>query len=93
MTENSRPVLTRKARLRFDPISDEYLLLSPERGLILNGTASRIVRLCTGANSIGMIIDHLAISHPDCARTSLAQDLWEFLHELKARGLLREADS
>ena len=93
MTDNSRPALTRKARLRFDPISDEYLLLSPEQGLILNGTASRIVRLCTGANSVGMIIDRLAASHPDCARASLAQDLRAFLHELTTRGLIREADS
>ena len=93
MTGHSRPALTRKARLRFDPISDEYLLLSPERGLILNGTASRILRLCTGTNTIGMIVDHLATIHPDSSRTSLEQDLWEFLQELNARGLIHEAES
>ena len=51
MTQHSRPTLTRKARLRFDRISGEYLLLSPERGLILNGPASEILRLCTGVDN------------------------------------------
>lgn len=69
------------------------MLLSPERGLILNGTASRIVRLCTGANNVGMMIDHLADIHPDSARATLARDLRDFLHELERRGLLRETAS
>ena len=93
MTQHSRPALTRNTRLRFDRISGEYLLLSPERGLILNGPASQIVRLCTGANTLAMMIDRLATAHPDCPRTLLAQDLRQFLHELKNRGLVHEGGS
>ena len=93
MALHSRPALTRKARLRFDRISGEYLLLSPERGLVLNGSAGLIVRLCTGLNTLGMIVDHLTTVHPDCPRTLLSQDLREFLHELKNRGLIHEAGS
>jgi coenzyme PQQ biosynthesis protein PqqD len=93
MTQHSRPALTRKARLRFDRISGEYLLLSPERGLILNGPASQIVRLCTGANTLVMMIDRLTTVHPDCPPSELAQDLRQFLHELMTRGLIHEVDS
>ncbi|MGD9728762.1 MAG: pyrroloquinoline quinone biosynthesis peptide chaperone PqqD [Nitrospiraceae bacterium] len=90
MTRYSRPALTRKARFRFDPISHEYLLLSPERGLVLNRTASEIVRLCTGANTVAMIIEILAASHPGSSPPALAVDLDHFLSALEQRGLIQE---
>jgi hypothetical protein len=68
-------------------------LLSPERGLILNGPASQIVRLCTGSNTVSMIIDRLTTAHPDYPPTVLAQDLQQFLDELITRGLIYEAGS
>jgi coenzyme PQQ biosynthesis protein PqqD len=83
--------LTRKARLRFDPISHDYFLLCPERGLVLNRTASEIVRLCTGANTVAMIIEILAAAHPDSSPLALAHDLAEFLFALERRGLIKEA--
>ena len=91
MTRCSRPALTRKARLRYDPISHEYLLLSPERGLALNQTASEIVRLCTGTNTVAMMIDILGTLHPDSSHSALAQDLDDFLFALEQRGLIHEA--
>ena len=91
MTRCSRPALTRKARLRFDPISHEYLLLSPERGLVLNETASEIARLCTGTNTMAGIIDILGTRHPDSSLSVLAQDVSEFLFTLEQRGLIHEA--
>lgn len=80
-------------RLRFDRISGKYLLLSPERGLVLNGSAGLIVRLCTGSNTLSMMIDSLLVAYPDCSRPTLAEDLREFLHELQNRGLISEAGS
>ena len=91
MTMTSRPALTRKARLRFDPISHEHLLLSPERGLILNGTAHEIVQLCTGAYTVAMMLDILETRHPDLSRIALAQEVDEFLFALQQRGLIQEA--
>jgi|RhiMethySRZTD1v2_1073278.scaffolds.fasta_scaffold1078153_2 coenzyme PQQ biosynthesis protein PqqD len=93
MALDSRPALTRKARLRFDRTSGEYLLLSPERGLILNGPASAIVQLCTGTNTLEAMIDRLVQMYPDSPRASLAEDLSNFLSELEGRGLLRETGS
>ena len=91
MTLCSRPALTRKARLRFDPISHNYVLLSPERGLVLNRTASEIVRLCTGAHTVAMITQILTTLHPDSSPIALAQDLDQFLSALEQRGLIHEA--
>jgi pyrroloquinoline quinone biosynthesis protein D len=69
------------------------VLLSPERGLVLNGPAGLIVRLCTGSNTLAMIVDQLAKVHPTCPRPVLAQDVSDFLHELANRGLIHEAGS
>ena len=90
MTANSYPTLTPEARLRFDRISRKFLLLYPERGLILNSTARDILQLCTGAHTVGMIVDQLATMHCDVLRASLAQDVHDFLHELADLGLIRE---
>jgi hypothetical protein len=57
----------------------------------LNRTASEIVRLCTGANTVAMIIEILAASHPDSSPPALAQDLDDFLSALQQRGLIQEA--
>ena len=91
MTENSRPVLAAKARLRFDPVSKGYLLLSPERGLVLNATASALVRLCTGDHTVTGLIARLTEPYPDCPPRVIAEDVLDFLNSLERRGLLRES--
>lgn len=90
MTADNCPTLTPKARLRFDRISRKFLLLHPERGLILNSTARDILRLCTGAHTVGMIVDQLATMHRDVSRGSLTQDVYDFLQKLADLGLIRE---
>ena len=40
ITSESRPMLAAKARLRWDRQTSRYLLLYPERGLVLNPTAA-----------------------------------------------------
>lgn len=90
MTADSCPTMTPKARLRFDRISRNFLLLYPERGLILNSTAHDILRLCTGTHPIGMIVDQLATMHRDVSRASLTRDVYDFLHELADLGLIRD---
>ena len=59
MTTDNCPTLTPKARLPVRSDSRKLLLLYPERGLILNSTACEILRLCTGAQTVGMIVDQL----------------------------------
>ena len=88
MTTDCRPVLAAKAKLRFDRITANHLLLFPEQGLILNPSAHDVLRLCTGAHTVGMIIDTLSKMHADASPTGLAQDVWDFLRELENRGLI-----
>ena len=55
-----RPRLASRARLKFDPIAKQEMLLFPEAALALNETGAAIVRLCDGARSIDQIVDELA---------------------------------
>jgi pyrroloquinoline quinone biosynthesis protein D len=86
----SRPKLAAKARLRFDHRQGGFLLLYPERGLILSRTASDILSRCTGDMTVGMIADDLAIRHPETASEQVQADVLAFLADLHARGLIRE---
>ena len=49
MNDASRPTLTPKARLRYDRQRDAFFLLWPERGLLLNRSASEILAALSGA--------------------------------------------
>ncbi|MGC3974761.1 MAG: pyrroloquinoline quinone biosynthesis peptide chaperone PqqD [Nitrospira sp.] len=79
-----------KARLRFDCRHDRFLLLYPERGLILSRTAGDILRLCNGDRTIGMIADDLAARNPEIAAEDIRADVLAFLADLHGRGLIRE---
>ena len=57
ITSETRPTLAAKARLRWDRQTSRYLLLYPERGLVLNPTAADVVQLCTGEHTVGAIVD------------------------------------
>jgi hypothetical protein len=59
ITLASRPLLSSKARLRFDARSGKQILLYPERGLELTDSAARIVALCGEGRTVAAIIDAL----------------------------------
>jgi pyrroloquinoline quinone biosynthesis protein D len=75
-------------RLRLDRISGKHLLLRPEKGFQLEGSALEVVRLCTAALTVDGIIDTLAAAHPETPRAQLAEDVVRLLGELTARGLI-----
>jgi pyrroloquinoline quinone biosynthesis protein D len=80
MTTGSRPRLASKARLRYDRIAKADMLLYPEHGLVLNASASAIVRACDG-RTVGEIA--AALGAP-------VGDVLELLAALAERGLVRE---
>ena len=82
------PSLSKRARLRYDPIASQWVLLWPERGLLLNDTATAIVRLCDGSRTIEQIVDQLASAFRT-PRGRVAHDVRSFLQRIEARGLLR----
>ncbi len=86
----SRPRIAAKARLRFDRRTDGYLLVAPERGLVLNRSASEILRLCTGDHTVAAIVAQLAAAHADAA-SRIEADVVALLRTLVARGLVEIA--
>jgi pyrroloquinoline quinone biosynthesis protein D len=91
VTPASRPRLARKARLRRDRQTGQHLLLYPERGLLLNATASAIVALCTGEHTLDEIVARAAEGHEGDARRAIALEVEAFLERLAERGLVEVA--
>ena len=84
----ARPRLAAKARLRYDRKSTRYMLLYPERGLVLNPTAADIVQLCTGEHTVEAIVQRLAEKYASQPREAIAQEVQTFLDAMAARGLV-----
>lgn len=91
LSPESRPKLASKARLRWDRREERYLLLYPERGLLLNNTAADIVQLCTGEHTVDRIVGQLAEKYPGQSREELEREVKAFLAEIGSRGLLESA--
>jgi pyrroloquinoline quinone biosynthesis protein D len=75
----SRPRLASKARLRWDAREEKYLLLYPERGLLLNDSASAIMKLVDGKHTVEEIATELGAK---------GSDVLELLERLRERGLI-----
>ena len=84
-----RPRLAARARLKFDPIAKQELLLFPEAALALNDTGAAIVRLCDGARSINEIVNQLSQKYDNADRDALIREVMDFLATIRARGLLQ----
>jgi len=89
ISTESRPRLAPKVRLRFDRKDERYMLLYPEKGLVLSPTAADIVRLCTGENTASTIIERLAEKYTTETRDALERQVMEFLHAMAERGLMQ----
>ena len=84
-----RPRLAARARLKFDPVAKQELILFPEAALALNETGAAIVRLCDGARSINEIVDQLSKNYGNAERKALRREVTDFLDTIRARGLLQ----
>lgn len=83
-----RPRLAAKVRLRYDRKAERYMLLYPEKGLVLNPTAADVVQLCTGENTVGAIVDQLAAKYGHDA-AAVEREVLQLLAALAERGLLQ----
>ena len=84
-----KPRLAARARLKFDPIANNEMLLFPEAALALNETGAAILRLCDGARSINEIVDQLSKKYDKAGRDALMREVVDFLGTIRARGLLQ----
>jgi len=84
-----KPRLAARARLKFDPIANNEMLLFPEAALALNETGAAILRLCDGARSINEIVDQLSKKYDKAGRDALMREVVDFLATIRARGLIQ----
>ena len=82
-----RPKLAPKTKLRLDPKTGKYILLYPEKGLLLNPTGAAILRQCTGDHTLAEIVVVLALEFQSEAMV-LEPEVLSFVASLLERGLL-----
>ncbi len=90
VSEASRPVLPRHARLKFDETRQVWVILAPERVLAPDEIAVEVLQLCDGVRSVEAMIDLLAEKY-SAERGAIAIDVIAMLQELADKGFLTEA--
>jgi len=64
------------------------MLLYPERGLVLNATATAVVELCTGEHTVAQIVAQLAGRYAQ-NEAAVYTEVTQLLGSLQERGLIR----
>ena len=85
LTSLSVPTLWRVARLDFDHVRQQRVLLYPEGAVLLNDTGAAILELCDGHRSIAAIAEILG----DRYHRDVAADVTEYLSQLADKELIR----
>ena len=83
-----RPRLTTGARLRYDEVREEHLLLIPEGAVRLNPTAAEVLELCDGQRSIDDIVAALSARYDGA---DLRDDVVELVDAMTQKGLVVDA--
>ena len=87
LTASSVPRLWRLARLNFDTVRQQHVLLYPEGTVLLNPTGAAILELCDGQRSIATIAQILGERY-NC---DVIDDVTEYLSQLAERELVRDS--
>jgi pyrroloquinoline quinone biosynthesis protein D len=90
VSEASRPVLPRHAKLKFDETRQVWVILAPERVLAPDEIAVEVLKLCDGIRSVGQMVDQLAEKYA-APREAIATDVVAMLQDLADKGFLTEA--
>ena len=84
----NRPRLVDGARLQYDDVRDEHLLLIPEGAVRLNETAAQVLELCDGERSADDIAAALSERY---GGADVADDVRELLDGMAQKGLVVDA--
>ncbi|PWT80921.1 MAG: pyrroloquinoline quinone biosynthesis peptide chaperone PqqD [Blastocatellia bacterium] len=87
LAPSSVPTIWRLARLDFDPVRQQSVLLYPEGAVLLNETGAAILKLCDGQRSITAIASILTQQY----HCDVLADVTEYLSQLAERDLIRVA--
>jgi pyrroloquinoline quinone biosynthesis protein D len=90
VSEASRPVLPRHAKLKFDETRQRWVILAPERVLAPDDIAVEVLQLCDGVRSVETMIDLLAEKYA-ADRDAISTDVIAMLQDLADKGFLTEA--
>ena len=84
-----RPRLVDGARLQYDDVRGEHVLLIPEGAVRLNETAAQVLELCDGRT-----LDEItAVLSARYVGTSVRDDVRELVDAMSERGLVTDAAS
>jgi pyrroloquinoline quinone biosynthesis protein D len=84
----TRPRLVTGARLRYDDVREEHVLLVPEGAVRLNPSAAEVLELCDGERSLDDIVGVLATRYEGA---DLSGDVRGLVDAMTERGLLVDA--
>jgi pyrroloquinoline quinone biosynthesis protein D len=84
----TRPRLATGARLRYDEVREEHLLLIPEGVVKLNPTAAEVLGLCDGERSIDDIAGELSGRY---GGADVRADVVELVDAMVEKGLVVDA--
>jgi pyrroloquinoline quinone biosynthesis protein D len=84
----NRPRLADGARLQYDDVREEHLLLVPEGAVRLNATAAQVLELCDGRRTLDEIAGALSERY---SGADVADDVQELLGGMADRGLVVDA--
>jgi len=90
VSEASRPVLPRHAKLKFDETRQVWVILAPERVLAPDEIAVEVLQLCDGVRSVAKMVDELAEKYT-ADRAAISADVVAMLQDLADKGFLTEA--
>lgn len=90
VTETTRAVLPRHAKLKFDETRQRWVILAPERVLAPDDIAVEILQLCDGQRDVAQIVDQLAAKYA-APRDAIGADVIAMLQDLADKGFLTEA--
>jgi pyrroloquinoline quinone biosynthesis protein D len=76
------------ARLRYDEVREEHVLLIPEGVVRLNPTAAEVLELCDGERSLDDIVGALSARYDGA---DLRDDVQELVDAMAQRGLVVDA--
>ena len=84
----TRPRLVTGARLRYDEVREEHVLLIPEGAVRLNPTAAEVLGLCDGERSLDDIVGVLSARYDGA---DLDDDVHALVDAMAQRGLVVDA--
>jgi pyrroloquinoline quinone biosynthesis protein D len=84
----TRPRLVTGARLRYDEVREEHVLLVPEGVVRLNPSAAEVLELCDGERSLDEIVVALSARYDGA---DLGDDVQELVDAMAQRGLVVDA--